>query len=141
MINLPNGKPSSLVCEQAVTVDMELHILLGSALTQSGVCWQVTDQLVGDPLLGFPLLESFDLNTRDILAAAADSHLEVVDVVSIRSTRGKVSWILEGVFHADGGADSSELTERMVGSTWDSEILSKRKIPSTKSCTKRARMA
>lgn len=34
--------------------------------------WLVTEQRVADPLLGRPVLEDLGLNTRDLLAAAAD---------------------------------------------------------------------
>ena len=115
--DLPNGKRASITCDQVVTVDTELHIRHGSALVLRGVRWLVTDQAVGDPLLGRPLLEALGLNTRDILAAAAERHSGVVDVSTFfgtgsdHSPSGKVARILEGVFHADGGADDADLDE------------------------------
>ena len=115
--NLPDGKPAALTCKQVVTVDTELHIRHGSALTLRGVRWLVTNQAVGDPLLGRPILEALGLNTRDILAAAAEKHAGVVDVAALfgagsyHKPRGKVARILEGVYHADGGADDADLDE------------------------------
>lgn len=113
--NLPNGKRASLTCKKAVTVDTELHIRHGTALTLRGVRWLVTDQLVGDPILGRPVLEILGLNTRDILAAAAEKHCGIIDIAQILDAKtepqGKVARILEGVFHADGGADDADLHE------------------------------
>ena len=115
--HLPNGKPAPLTCRQVVTADTELHIRHGSALILRGVRWLVTDQAVGDPLLGRPLLEALGPNTRDILAAAAEKHAGVVDVSALVGTdpanapSGRVARILEGVYHADGGADDADLDE------------------------------
>ena len=114
---LSDGKSAALTCKQIVTVDTELHIRHGSALTLRGVRWLVTDQTVGDPLMGRPLLEVLGLNTRDILAAAAEKHSGAVDVSTLFATApehspsGKVARILEGVYHADGGADDADLDE------------------------------
>lgn len=55
-------------------VDTELHILRGSALTLRVIRWLVPDQTVSEPSLGRPVLEFLGLNTRDILAAAAEKH-------------------------------------------------------------------
>ena len=115
--HLPNGKPAPLTCRQVVTADTELHIRHGSALILRGVRWLVTDQAVGDPLLGRPLLEALGPNTRDILAAAAEKHAGVVDVSALVGTdpanapSGRVARILEGVYHADGAADDADLEE------------------------------
>jgi len=86
-------------------------------VTLRGVRWLVTEQAVGDPLLGRPVLEVLGLNTRNILAAAAEKYSGTVDVAALLDETdaaaqvSKVSRILEGVFHADGGADDADLDE------------------------------
>ena len=80
---LPDGKAATLTFKKAVVVDVELHIRHGTALTLWGVRWLVTDQIVGDPLLGRPLLEALGLNTREILAAAAEKHSGFVNLTSL----------------------------------------------------------
>lgn len=73
----------------------------------------VTDQAVGEPLLGRPVLEFLELNTRDILAAAAEKHSGVVDITEYfnATPKGKVARILDGVYHSEGGADDADLDE------------------------------
>jgi len=114
--SLPNGKPASLICDKAVVIDTELHIRHGSALILRGVRWLVTNQSVGEPLLGRPLLEALGLNTREILSAAAEKHSGVVDVSALmeydsKPPTGRVARILEGVYHATGGVDDTDLDE------------------------------
>lgn len=111
--SLPDGKPSFLLCNEVITIDVELHIRHGSALTLRGVRWLVTDQAVGEPLLGRPVLEFLGLNTRDILAAAAEKHSGAVDIPEyLKATpEGKVARILDGVYHSEGGADDADLDE------------------------------
>ena len=113
--DLPDGQPATLTFKQVVTVDTELYIRHGTALTLRGMKWLVTDQTVGDPLLGRPVLEALGLNTRNILAAAAVKQSGEVDVPSLFDSTptpsGKVARILEGVFHANGGADDADLNE------------------------------
>ena len=60
--------------ENIFTVDTELHIRHGSSLTLRGVLWLVTDQTVGQSLLRRPVLDFLRLDTREILAAAADRY-------------------------------------------------------------------
>lgn len=112
---LPDGNQASITCIKVLTVDTELHIRHGPALTLRGVRWLITDQTVGEPLLGRPVLEFLGLNTRDILAAAAEKYSGVVDIPDILDAipepKGKVSRILEGVYHADGGVDDDDLDE------------------------------
>lgn len=113
--NLPDGNPASLTCSKIVTVDTKLHIRHGTALTLRGVRWLVTDQAVGDPLLGRPVLEALGLNTRNILAAAAEKHSGEVSVSALFSSEtsscGEVSRILEGVLLADGRGDDADLDD------------------------------
>lgn len=68
---------------------------------------------MGDLLSGRPLLESLGLNTRDLLAAGADQFCGSVDAECLigsfaETGDGRVSRVLEGVFHADGGDDAEE---------------------------------
>lgn len=112
-----DGKPAKLVCNHALTVDVELHIRYGTALTLRGLRWLVTDQPAGEPLLGRPVLEALGFNTRDTLAAAAEKHSGVVDVSTLFDDKtdfddnGRVSRVLEGVYHAEGGADDNDLDD------------------------------
>ncbi len=69
------------------------------------------------PLLGRPLLEALGLNTRNILAAAAEKLSGAVDVSTLLGTNPEVyqdrriSRVLEGVYHADGGSDDADLDD------------------------------
>lgn len=109
--SLPNGQRASLICSKVATVDTELHVWHWTALILRMVRWLVTNQMVGEPLLGRPVLEELDLNTRIILAVAADKHSGIADVSSLLEEdrtppTGRVARILEGVYHPEGGADS-----------------------------------
>ena len=113
----PDGKRAKLVCTRALVVGAELHIRHGTAVVLCDVRWLVTDQVVGEPLLGRPLLEALGLNARNIPAAAAEKHSGVFDMSTLFGTdpevaqEGRVSRVLEGVYHADGGADDADLDD------------------------------
>ncbi len=113
----PDGKRSKSVCTRALVLDAELHIRHGTALTLRGVRWLVTYQTIGEPLLGQPLLEALGLNTRNILAAAAEKHSGAVDVSTLFGTNPEVSQnrrisrVLERMYHADGGADDADIDD------------------------------
>lgn len=96
-------------------MNTELHIRHGTALTLRNVRWLVTDQTVGEPLLGRPVLEELGLNTRNTLAAAAEKYSGVVDMHGIlynkQEPKGKVAHILEGVYQYEGGADDADLDD------------------------------
>ena len=72
---------------------------------------------MGGPLLGRPHLEALGLNARNILAAAAEKHSGAVDMSTLFGTdpeiaqEGRISRVLEGVYHADGGADDADLDD------------------------------
>ena len=87
----PDGKRAKLVCTRALVVDAELHIRHGTAIVLRGVRWLVTDQAVGGPPLGRPLLEALGLNARNIIAAAAEKHSGVVDMSSLFGTDPEVA--------------------------------------------------
>lgn len=114
--SLPNGDAAPPICTKVLTIDTELHIRHGSALTLRRVRWLVTDQTVGELLLGRPVLKKLGLNTRDILAAAAEKHSGVVDLYDVLYSKpepkGKVSRILEGFYHSHGGADDADLDDK-----------------------------
>lgn len=78
--NLPDDNKASPICTKVLIVDTECHIRHGAALTMRGVCWLVTEKTVGQPLLGRAILEMLGLNSRSILAAAAENRSGVVDV-------------------------------------------------------------
>ena len=80
---LEDGTPTFLKCERIATVDTELLIRHGSALCLRGLRWFVTYQVLGEPLLGRPLLGSLGLNTRNILAATADRYHGSVEASSL----------------------------------------------------------
>lgn len=107
---LPNGERACLTCDNAVSIDTELKIRHGAALVLRNLNWLVTEQPVAEPLIGRPLLEALGLNTRELLAAAADRFAGSIDAERLLGTfaergDGRVSRIMEGVFHADGGED------------------------------------
>lgn len=83
----------------------------------------VTEQRVSDPLLSCPVLEAFGLNTRDLLAAAADRFCGVVndeklvDYV-IEERDGRIYRVMGCVSHADG-EETKEHTEESDGEWCD----------------------
>ena len=134
----PDGKRAKLVCTRALIVDAELHIRHGTALLLRCVRRLVTDQAVGDPLLGRPILEALGLNARNMLAAAAEKHSGVVDMSTFFGTdpevaqEGRISRVLEGVYHADGGPTMRTSTTKTGGSTSAPRIEQRKKSFSTR---------
>ncbi len=69
------------------------------------------------PCLGRPFLEAHGLNTRSILAGTAEKHTGAVYVSTLFGTNpevaqdGRISRVLEGVCHADCGADDAALDD------------------------------
>lgn len=111
-----DGTPTATSCEQAVTVDTQLHIRHGSELIFCRLHWIVTAQGVGEQLLGRPYLETMCLDCHEVLAAAADRLGDTVDISTLVGnqtdhTPGRIGRILDGIFQADGGADDADLDE------------------------------
>lgn len=75
-----DGKLACLTCTIMVSADTELKTRNGSALVLCKLKWIVPKQLVIYALLGDPLLETLDLNKRELLAAAADRFAESIDI-------------------------------------------------------------
>ncbi|MEM1369510.1 MAG: hypothetical protein AAGG02_16175 [Cyanobacteria bacterium P01_H01_bin.15] len=114
---LEDGTQAVIKCTHTLTMNIELNIRHGTALMLRGVKWLVTNQEVGEPLIGRPLLEKLGFHTRDILSAAADKHGSIIDVPSLfldngsEDKMGRVARIMEGVNQTDGGADSEDLDD------------------------------
>lgn len=111
-----DGTETSILCDRTVTVDTQLHIRHGSALVLHRLRWFITPQSVGEPLLGRPLLEGLGLDCHKILGAAAERHGGSVDVSHLVGNQadhypGRIGRIVDGVFHADGGADDADLDD------------------------------
>ena len=111
-----DGTAATIMCDKAVTIDTQLHIRHGSALVLRGLRWLVTSQCVGEPLLGRPLLEALGLDCHKVLASAADRHGGSVNVSTLVGNQadfgpGRIGRVLDGIFHADGGADDADLDD------------------------------
>lgn len=70
------------------------------------VKWLVTDQQNSEPSMGEPIVDALGLNTDELIATAADRFAGSVDAQALigwidRQTEGRVSPIMDGVFHAD----------------------------------------
>lgn len=78
-----NGDHPRLMCKKAITVDMLWHIRHGNSLTLRGVRWFVTEQAVGEPLLGRPLLWTLGLNCTEMRGAASAGDNGDVDASTI----------------------------------------------------------
>lgn len=70
----------------------------------------VTDRHVTDPLFGRPLRDAPGLNMRNLLAAIANRVFCCVDTEKVLNAAttggdGRVSRVMEGVYHAEGGGD------------------------------------
>lgn len=110
----PDGKRAKIICTWTATLDAELHIRLVTGLTFRLLLWFVTQQYLCEPLLGRTFLEALGLNTRDILAPVGEKHAGVVYAATILEEdfqEYRTLRVLEGVFHADGGADDADLDE------------------------------
>lgn len=59
-----DGKVVKIICSQAVSIDVQLHILHVTAFTLQGLLFTVIDKNVGEPLLGRTHLELIGLKTR-----------------------------------------------------------------------------
>lgn len=107
---LPDGKAAEIKCSRVATIATSLKIRYGKSLTRRNLQWTVTDQRVGDPLLGGPMLEAFGLNTRDTLAAAAARYNGTVEASKLLKSspdvaNGRVSRVKESIYREDGGDD------------------------------------
>lgn len=103
-----DGRRATSTCIRTACVDSALKIRRGPGLVLRNLRWLATEQALSDPLLGRPLLEAQRLNTRKLLAAAADrfaDDIEAERLVSKLSGKGesRVSQVMEGVLYADGG--------------------------------------
>lgn len=111
-----DGSERTISCDQAVTIDTQLHIRNGSSLILRGLRWIITSQAVGEPPIGRPVLEALGLDCHKVLAAAADRLCGTVDISALVGNQAennsrRIGRVLDGVFHADGGADDADLDE------------------------------
>lgn len=111
-----NGFATKISCNQAVTIDKQLHIHHGSAIILRGLIWLVIPQALGEPLLGRPVLEALGLDCHNVLTTAAERHGGNVDVSTLVGNQsdfrtGLIDRVLEGVLGSDGGADDADLDE------------------------------
>ena len=110
---LPDGSIPKISCSKIAIIDTELHIRHGTGQVLRNLRWFVTSQHVGEPLLGRPILEALGLSARNILAAAAEKYAGVANASELLENHedhgaGRISRVLEGVFHADGTEESSD---------------------------------
>lgn len=110
---LLNGKQAEIKSRRVANIDTSLHIRHGTSLTLRNLQWTITDQTVGEPLLGGPVLEALGLNSREMLAAAAHKYSGSVDaslLPTLHTTHGtgRISRVMEGIYHEDGGEDESD---------------------------------
>lgn len=116
-VNQPDGSPASLTSTSTATTDIKLHIRHGATVVLRGVQWTVTDQCVGEPLLGRPLLIELGLQTCDIFSAAADRHGGIVDVPFLLDSdsgnehTGCIARVLVWAYHSDGCVDFADLDD------------------------------
>lgn len=99
----PDGSSSEIVCTHTITIDTVLRVHHGISLNLRSFRWIVTEQTVGEHLLGRPLLEELGLHARDILSAAADRYAGAVNVSALLNAdaehgEDRISRVLEGVF-------------------------------------------
>lgn len=115
MAKLKDDAPATLNFQRVMLVDVELQIRHWSTLKLRGVRWLVTDQVMGNPLLGRIVLEALGLNTRDILDAAAQRYPGEVDMCALikpqPDTNGRVAGLLDGVYYSDGSLDEANHEE------------------------------
>lgn len=98
---------------KTVCINTELKIRYRFTLVLRILRWLITKQSLSDPLLGCLLLEALGLNTRQLLAAAADIFASSMDAERLVGTSAekedcRISLVMEGVFHADGGQHAEE---------------------------------
>ena len=112
----PDGSATTICYDKAATIGTQLHIRHGSARIVRGLRWLFTRQTVGEPLLGRPVLEVLGLHCHKVLAAAVDRLGGIVDVSALVGNQsdfvsGRIGRVLDGVFHADGGAGDADLDD------------------------------
>lgn len=93
---------------------MELHIRHGTSLMLQNVTSYITKQNDSEPLLGRPVLEALSLNTKSVLAAAADRYNVSLDLSDLCTNHegGCFARLNDGVYHSDRGADDDESEEK-----------------------------
>lgn len=102
------GKQAKLICSKEVFINVELQIPHGSALKLTNLKWLVAYQQAREPLLGRPVVDALGLNTRGLLAMAADRFDGSIDAKRLVGwvyghSAGRVSCSMERVFHVDEG--------------------------------------
>lgn len=109
----PDGTMAWLVCTHSATMDVDIRVRQGTSLKLRNPRWLVSYQRIPEPLLVRPLLEFLGLNTSEILATASDRSAGIVDVRHLNNMEkiegeGRVSRVLDGVFHVDGDVDVAD---------------------------------
>lgn len=74
-----HGGKAQLVCTKSACIDTELQTRHRSSSLIRNLSWLVTGQKVVQPLVGRPVQVALGLNTRKLLAAAADRFAGSVD--------------------------------------------------------------
>lgn len=111
-----HGSSSILLCDQAVTLNVDIQVFRGTSLKVWRTRWLVSTQRAPEPLLSSPLLEYLGLNTTEIFTTAADNSGCVIDaqyLFDVRTTvgAGRLSRVLDAVFHANDDGDHDSLDE------------------------------
>lgn len=111
-----DAKPAKLLCSKEVVFDTKLYMRHSVALKSRNAAWPVTSQRVSKPLSGRFILEGLGLNTLEILATAADRFVSTADLECLLGTvdqhrAGRVSLVLEEIFHADNQRIEEEKNE------------------------------
>ena len=109
VVTTAGDKDVNVVCKKMATMPIELHIRHGKTLVLRNVQWMVTDQGCTESLLSRPVLERIGLVARDVIERAADRLGGEVDVADLGGGRGRISRIMEGVFHSNGGVDERDV--------------------------------
>lgn len=112
------------ICKKMVTADVELRIRHGASLTRRKVNWAFSDWDIEHTLIGRPLLETLDIQTKYLILSACDRFNGTVDVSELmpevsNETKSFVAQLMRdtGIFHSESGPSVTvwkTLTPRLI---------------------------
>lgn len=109
------GKHATIMCSNYASIYVELSVRHSTSLIFHGVWWLITDQRVGELLLGRLLSVRVGLHSCNILTAKATQYEEIVGIPNSfpdlieKLARRHVACSIESLYHDDEGADAENL--------------------------------
>lgn len=115
-----DSSTNNILRDQSVTIYTQLHICHGSALILHVLRCLLSSMYVGEPFLSRNVLEALGLEYKKVLRAAGDHQEVSADVSALVENQpnfgtGYIVLVIDGVFHAECGANDVDLMIMTVG--------------------------